>query len=214
MKKSKLAVGALLAICAMSVASCSKSDSSAAAAAVVPGDTATVNTRYVNMSKVYTNYTLAQELMAEQQRIMIDYQNQAQSRQNELQRMAQTIQQKVNNNVYLSPQSAQADEQAFYNKQQQAQQWSQQREQQIAIYINDQTMRLNDSVRNVIRDICTAHNIDAVLDDTVAYYVSPKLDITDAVIATLNERYKPATAAQAPAAPAAETPALQVPATK
>lgn len=214
MKKSKLAVGALLAICAMSVASCSKSDSSAAAAAVVPGDTATVNTRYVNMSKVYTNYTLAQELMAEQQRIMIDYQNQAQSRQNELQRMAQTIQQKVNNNVYLSPQSAQADEQAFYNKQQQAQQWSQQREQQIAIYINDQTMRLNDSVRNAIRDICTAHNIDAVLDDTVAYYVSPKLDITDAVIATLNERYKPATAAQAPAAPAAETPALQVPATK
>lgn len=214
MKKSKLAVGALLAICAMSVASCSKSDSSAAAAAVVPGDTATVNTRYVNMSKVYTNYTLAQELMAEQQRIMIDYQNQAQSRQNELQRMAQTIQQKVNNNVYLSPQSAQADEQAFYNKQQQAQQWSQQREQQIAIYINDQTMRLNDSVRNAIRDICTAHNIDAVLDDTVAYYVSPKLDITDAVIATLNERYKPATAPQAPAAPAAETPALQVPATK
>lgn len=210
MKQIKIAVGALLAVCALSMASCSKSGADSAVEAVVPGDSAAVNTRYVNMMKVYTNYTLAQELMAEQQRILLEYQNQAQARQNELQRMYQTIQQKANNNVYLSPQSAQADEQAFFTKQQQAQQWSEQREQQIAMYVSQQNERLEDSIRTVIRDICVQHSIDAVLNDTIAYYVSPKLDITDAVIASLNARYKPAAApAQAAEAPAAAAPAAK-----
>lgn len=204
MKRIKIVVGALLAICAVSMVGCSKNDSdSAAGASVVPGDSTTVNTRYVNMMRVFTNYTLAQELLAEQQRVMMEYQNQAQARQNEIQRMYQTIQQKVQNNAYLSAQTAQADEQSFYAKQQQAQQWAEQREQQIAIYMNESNMRLQDSLTNAIKAICAAHNIDAVLNDTVAFYVNPKLDITDAVIAELNNRYKPATPAAAPAEEAA-----------
>lgn len=211
MKKFKLAVAALLAVGAFAVASCSKSADSDAAAAVTPGDAETLNIRYVNMVSVLSNYTLAQELMTEQQRMLLEYQNQGQAKEAELQRFYQTIQQKAQNNVYLTPESARADEQSFYNRQAEAQRWSQQREQQIAIAMNEQRIRLNDSIRNVIRDLSVANHFDAVLDDTVAYYVNPELDVTDAVIAALNARYKgtaetaapaPAAAPAAPAAPA------------
>lgn len=197
MKKFKIAIGAVLALAAVASTGCSKGADTADVAAVVKNDSTVGGTRYVNMVRIYTNYTLAQEIMAERQRVMSEYQTQGQNREAELSRMAKNIQQKVANNVYLSQSSAQADERDFYNKQQQAQQWAAQREHQIATLMASQDTRLNDSIRSAIRDLCIAHHLDAVLVDTVAYYVNPALDITDAVIATLNQRYKPATPAKA-----------------
>ena len=114
--------------------------------------------------------------------MMLDFQNQAAAKDNQLQRLYQTIQQKINNNVYLSQQSAESDQREFLNMQNQAQQWSSQRLEEMDRYAALQTMRLNDSIRSVIRDICVANHLDAVIDDTVTYYVNPRLDITDAVI--------------------------------
>lgn len=191
MKKFTLAVATVIALGALSLASCSKSGDATATPNVAHGDSVkTESIRYFNMDLVFQNYTLAQEILAEQQRMAIEFQSQAQQRDNQLQRKAQEIQQKINNNVYLSPQSAQADEQAYYQMQTQAQQWAAERQQQIAIYQFQQNTRLNDSVRSVIKDICVANNIDAVLPDTLTFYVNPALDITDAVITMLNARYK------------------------
>ncbi len=76
MKKFKLAVAALLAVGAFAMGSCSKSADNGTAAAVTPGDAESLNIRYVNMVSVLSNYTLAQELMTEQQRMLLEYQNQ------------------------------------------------------------------------------------------------------------------------------------------
>lgn len=198
MRKFKFAVAAFMAVCALTVASCSK-DGDKATAEILPGDSAAINIRYVNMTRIGQNYTLAQELFAERQKMMLDFQNQAAAKDNQLQRLYQTIQQKINNNVYLSQQSAESDQREFLNMQNQAQQWSSQRLEEMDRYAALQTMRLNDSIRSVIRDICVANHLDAVIDDTVTYYVNPCLDITDAVIEELNRRYKPAAPAALPA---------------
>lgn len=197
MRKFKFAVAAFMAVCALTVASCSK-DGDKATAEILPGDSAAINIRYVNMTRIGQNYTLAQELFAERQKMMLDFQNQAAAKDNQLQRLYQTIQQKINNNVYLSQQSAESDQREFLNMQNQAQQWSSQRLEEMDRYAALQTMRLNDSIRSVIRDICVANHLDAVIDDTVTYYVNPRLDITDAVIEELNRRYKPAAPAALP----------------
>lgn len=198
MRKFKFAVAAFMAVCVLTVASCSK-DGDKATAEILPGDSAAINIRYVNMTRIGQNYTLAQELFAERQKMMLDFQNQAAAKDNQLQRLYQTIQQKINNNVYLSQQSAESDQREFLNMQNQAQQWSSQRLEEMDRYAALQTMRLNDSIRSVIRDICVANHLDAVIDDTVTYYVNPRLDITDAVIEELNRRYKPAAPAALPA---------------
>lgn len=198
MRKFKFAVAAFMVVCALTVASCSK-DGDKATAEILPGDSAAINIRYVNMTRIGQNYTLAQELFAERQKMMLDFQNQAAAKDNQLQRLYQTIQQKINNNVYLSQQSAESDQREFLNMQNQAQQWSSQRLEEMDRYAALQTMRLNDSIRSVIRDICVANHLDAVIDDTVTYYVNPRLDITDAVIEELNRRYKPAAPAALPA---------------
>ena len=89
---------------------------------------------------------------------------------------------------------------AYSRSEQEVQQWYNTRQMQLLQYSQSQSERLNDSIRNVVRDISLANNFDAVLNDTVAaLYVNPALDITDAVIAELNKRYTPV-AAPAPAA--------------
>lgn len=190
MKKIKIAVAAFMAVCAMTMASCSNG-SGKADAPVLQGDSAAtaLNIRYVNMNRIGQNYTLAQELFAERQKMMLDFQNQAAAKDNQLQRLYQTIQQKINNNVYLTQQSAESDQREFLNMQNQAQQWSSQRLEEMDRYAALQTQRLNDSIRSVIRDICVGNNIDAVLDDTVTYFANPRFDITDVVIEELNRRY-------------------------
>lgn len=189
MKKFTIAVAAFMAVCAMTMASCSNGSGKAEVPVLGDSTATAINIRYVNMNRIGQNYTLAQELFAERQKMMLDFQNQAAAKDNQLQRLYQTIQQKINNNVYLSQQSAESDQREFLNMQNQAQQWSSQRLEEMDRYAALQTQRLNDSIRSVIRDICVGNNIDAVLDDTVTYFANPRLDITDVVIEELNRRY-------------------------
>ena len=58
---------------------------------------------------------------------------------------------------------------------------------------------LNDSLRNFISDLSRVNGITAVLDDKVTYYIDPALDITQAVIEGLNNRYKASAPAEEPA---------------
>lgn len=207
MKKFTLAVATVLAIFGAAVSGCSKSEGSEAA--VIPGDSTAINVRYVNLTNVLNEYTLAKELMAEQQRVANEFEAQSAAKENELQRMYQSIQQKAQNRVYLTQESAAADEQRFLSMQDQARQWVAQRQQQIVYQGMQMQMRLMDSIRTVVREISVANNIDAVLEDSSTLYISPRLDISDAVIAALNARYTSSAPAAQPAQAAAPAAAAQ-----
>lgn len=79
----------------------------------------TTNIRYYNMDSVMANYELVKTFNEANLRTMTELQNAQRSREGELNRLAASIQQKMQNNGYLSEASYNADV-AELNKKQQA----------------------------------------------------------------------------------------------
>ncbi len=203
MKKVTLAVAAILAIGSYALTGCNKAEQTAQAE-VTPGDSSTLNVRYINMDSVLSNYDLAKELMAERQRVALEFQNQVNARESQLNTLGNQIQQKINQGIYLSQQSAQADQDKFNRQMNDYQTWGNKRQQEIAVIIDQQNSRLMDSVRNVVTALSLANHFDVVNEENSSIYINPELDITAAVIEALNARYKStAPAAEAPKAEAA-----------
>ncbi|MDO4319865.1 MAG: OmpH family outer membrane protein [Bacteroidales bacterium] len=200
MKKLKIAVGAFIALLAVSAASCASNDNAdkanqaPAATKAAAGDKAsiTTNIRYIDLDSVLANYTLAQELSKESQKMMLDYQNTERQKGNELQKLGNQIQQKVNNSGYLSQESYQADVNSFNQKQNEAQNYLAAQQNRISTYMAAQQTRLNDSIQNFIKDYNATHNYDAILYREAGVFFNPALNITDEVVKGLNDRYTPA----------------------
>lgn len=208
MKKSAFAVSAL--ILAMSAMSCSdnSTNDSAKDADKAKKETAkatsdkfepTTNIRYYNMDSVMNNYEMVKTFNEVNLRTMTELQNAEQSRGNEIQRMANSIQQKVQSNGYLSEASYNADMTALNQKQQQAQNYLgslQAKAQQEAMR---QQQVFLDSLNNFLTDYNRTRHYDAILIYSPGEIFNPALDITDEVLAGLNARYKKAVAAKADA---------------
>ena len=208
MKKSAFAVSAL--ILAMSAMSCSdnSTNDSAKDADKAKKETAkatsnkfepTTNIRYYNMDSVMNNYEMVKTFNEVNLRTMTELQNAEQSRGNEIQRMANSIQQKVQSNGYLSEASYNADMTALNQKQQQAQNYLgslQAKAQQEAMR---QQQVFLDSLNNFLADYNRTRHYDAILIYSPGEIFNPALDITDEVLAGLNARYKKAAAAKADA---------------
>lgn len=208
MKKSAFAVSAL--ILAMSAMSCSdnSTNDSAKDADKAKKETAkatsdkfepTTNIRYYNMDSVINNYEMVKTFNEVNLRTMTELQNAEQSRGNEIQRMANSIQQKVQSNGYLSEASYNADMTALNQKQQQAQNYLgslQAKAQQEAMR---QQQVFLDSLNNFLADYNRTRHYDAILIYSPGEIFNPALDITDEVLAGLNARYKKAAAAKADA---------------
>ncbi len=197
MKKLQIAAVALMAM-SMSLVSCSDKEN-ATPTAELSAETPALNIRYINVDTVLANYTLAKEFLAERQRVLIEYQTLENSKGNELQQEQNRIAQKYQSGGYLSEQSLQSDQQKLEQRANQTRNLLAQRQAKISQVMATQDSILNDSLRNFIRDLSRVNGITAVLDDKVTYYIDPALDITQAVIEGLNNRYKPAAPAAEPA---------------
>ena len=197
MKKLQIAAVALMAM-SMSLVSCSDKEN-ATPTAELSAETPALNIRYINVDTVLANYTLAKEFLAERQRVLIEYQTLENSKGNELQQEQNRIAQKYQSGGYLSEQSLQSDQQKLEQRANQTRNLLAQRQAKISQVMATQDSILNDSLRNFIRDLSRVNGITAVLDDKVTYYIDPALDITQAVIEGLNNRYKPAAPAADPA---------------
>ncbi len=160
---------------------------------VAQGDAfaSTTNIRYIDLDSVLANYTLSQELSKESQKMMLDYQNVERAKGNELQKMGNQIQQKVNSSGYLSQESYQADVNNFNKKQNEAQNYLAAQQNRISNYMGEQQQRLTDSIQNFIKDYNASHHYDAILYREAGVYFNPALNITEEVIAGLNARYTP-----------------------
>ncbi|MCM1036211.1 MAG: OmpH family outer membrane protein [Bacteroides sp.] len=204
MKKVFIAAASLL-IASCLVTACSDSADKAAdkapaaaqakpAPAPKPGDAfaPTTNIRYIDLDSVLANYTLAQELSKASQKMMLDYQNLERQKGNELQRMGNQIQQKVNSSGYLSQESYQADVNNFNQKQNEAQTYLAGQQNKISTYMAQQQARLNDSIQAFVKDYNASRHYDAILFKEAGVYFNPALNITDEVVAGLNARYTPA----------------------
>ncbi|MDE6136712.1 MAG: OmpH family outer membrane protein [Muribaculaceae bacterium] len=196
MKKLAIAVRLFAVALAIGATACSQADKNADATAAAPAaaaaDDATTGggIRYLNLDTVFANYTLAQEISKEGQKLMLDYQNLERQKQGELQRLGSSIEQKRNSNGYLSQESFDADVNNFNKKQNEAANVLGARQNSISAKMAERQKVLQDSLDNFLRDFNATRHYDAILLRESGVYFNPALDITQEVIAGLNARYK------------------------
>lgn len=157
----------------------------------------TTNIRYYNMDSVMANYELVKTFNEANLRTMTELQNAQRSREGELNRLAASIQQKMQNNGYLSEASYNADVAELNKKQQAAQNYLgslQQRAQEDALRQQEEFI---DSLNNFLAEYNKTRHYDAILLYAPGVLFNPALDITNDIIEGLNAKYKKANPAKA-----------------
>lgn len=157
----------------------------------------TTNIRYYNMDSVMANYELVKTFNEANLRTMTELQNAQRSREGELNRLAASIQQKMQNNGYLSEASYNADVAELNKKQQAAQNYLgslQQRAQEDALRQQEEFI---DSLNNFLAEYNKTLHYDAILLYAPGELFNPALDITNDIIEGLNAKYKKANPAKA-----------------
>ena len=196
MKKTAFAAKALIVLIAAGMISCSQSagnDSAVAASdsTSTNAQAASLNIRYVDLDSVMASYTLSKELDEQGRKLMLDYQRMENQKTNEIQNLAAQIEQKRNNNGYLTQESFDADVNNVNRKQNEAANILRAHQEKIQKQIAEFNLQLADSVQNFIKDYNATRNYDAILLRSAGLYYNPDLDITGEIIEGLNSRYTP-----------------------
>ena len=197
MKKLSLTVKAFFSLSLVALAaSCSDKAGAPDTATATPAQpeaaqAVVTNIRYIDADSVMREYKLAQQLLEEQQREVNRLQQWHESKQRELQNMANNIGQKQQNNIYLSQASMDADVQNFQKKGQEAENYLNTQQQRLAQADLAIRARLSDSINNFVRDYNATRGYDAILLREAGVYFNPALDITAEIIEGLNARLQP-----------------------
>lgn len=192
MKKLSLTVKTIMA-CAViaAAASCSKQENATPAPAAdseAPAAPA-LKIAYIDADSIMSSYTLAKEIAEEGQRLMNNYNRQEQSKQQEIQNFGNNIEQKRQNNVYLSEASFQADIEKLQKMQNDAARHLTSQQTKIQNTIAQAQVRLNDSIMNAVKAYNATKGYDAILLRESGVYFNPELNVTADIIEVLNSRY-------------------------
>ncbi len=190
MKKLALSAKVMMLMMAFVAASCANNEKATSTTTVDDTTAKTaVNIRYIDADSIAAHYNLAKDFNEAQLRSISKIDNAQRSRGAELQKLANSIQQKMNNNGYLSQASYEEDMKNLNKKQSDAENYiaSLQREAQQEMV--QQQMQLTDSIESFIKQYNADKKYDAILYKAAGVYFNPDLDITDEVIKGLNARY-------------------------
>lgn len=196
MKKTSFAAKSLIALLAAGMISCAGNTNETATTSVPQSSNGSesaapaLSIRYVDIDSVMATYTLSKELDEQGRKLMLDYQRMENQKTNELQNLAAQIEQKRNNNGYLSQESFDADVQNVQRKQNEASKILGAHQEKIQNQIAEFNRQLSDSIQNFIKDYNATRHYDAILYRASGLYFNPALDITGEIIEGLNARYK------------------------
>ena len=192
MKKLSLTVKTIMACAVLAAAaSCSKQEAATATPATDSEATAApaLKIAYIDADSIMSAYTLAKEIAEEGQRLMNNYNRQEQSKQQEIQKFGNNIEQKRQNNVYLSEASFQADVEKLQKMQNDAARHLTNQQNQIQNTIAQAQARLNDSIMNAVNAYNATKGYDAILLRESGVYFNPELNVTADIIEVHNSRY-------------------------
>lgn len=147
------------------------------------------NYRYVDLDTVLSRYNLAKDYNEEMIRMQANMENEVKRHESSLQSFATSIQQKMQNNGYLSEESYKADQQKYNNMQTTAQRSVASLQSNFENAAMSAQKSVNDSIEAFIKDYNAKHGYDAILFKAATLYINPALDITDEVVEGLNARY-------------------------
>lgn len=147
------------------------------------------NYRYVDLDTILSKYNLAKDYNEEMMRMQTNADNAMKRHENNLQSMATSMQNKQQNNGYLTRESFDQDQQRFAAAQQQAQREAQSLQGNMEKAAMNAQKAVNDSIQAFIKTYNEAHGYDAIFFKAATLYINPALDITDEVVEGLNARY-------------------------
>jgi outer membrane protein len=208
---SKLAVFA--AIMLMAATSCNDKPAEAPKAA---NGTAVENLkiRYIDEDSIMANYNLAKDINEAMLRRQNQYDAAQKQRGNEINKFGNAMQQKYQNNQYLTEEAFNADQAKLQKMQADAENYLSGLQESIANELNQSQIQLLDSIDNFMKEYAKKKGFDMVLRKSATLYIDEKYDVTKEVIEGLNKRYNkvggkstaaPVKPEAAPAKPAATT---------
>ena len=147
------------------------------------------NYRYVDGDSVLAAYILAKDYNEEMLRMQTNFENTARQRESAIQSEMNKMQQKMQNNGYLTEDSYRQDEQKLTKMQTNAQNEIAKLQNNILNAQMEAQKTVNDSISSFIKEYNKKYGYDAILLKGATLYIDPRLDITDDVIKGLNARY-------------------------
>lgn len=180
-----LAIGSSLASCGGS----NEEKASSAKKAAVADSLSLPNYRYVDIDTLLTKYILAKDYNEEMIRMQENLESETKRHQTSLQSLASQIQNKVQNNSYLSQESFDTDQQKLASMQNNAERSVGMMQQKYAEAAAKAQQAVNDSVNAFIEEYNKKHGYDAIFNKAAALHFNPALDITDEIVEGLNARY-------------------------
>lgn len=193
MKRTHLTLAVVIAVFSIFATACGSSESAdkgtPAKAKTAKNDANLPNYRYVDLDSVLSKYNLAKDYNEEMLRMQTSMESAAKRHESKIQGFAQTMQNKMQNNGYLSEASYKQDQQTIANMQNEAQR------NMASLQSNYETAAMQaqksviDSITAFIKDYNKTRGYDAIFQKASALYINPDLDITDEVVEGLNARY-------------------------
>ena len=202
---TKLALFA--AVMVMAAASCNDKP----AEAPKPAEGAAIETlkiRYIDEDSIMANYNLAKDINEAMLRRQNQYDAAQKQRASDINKFGNAMQQKYQNNQYLTEEAFNADQAKLQKMQADAENYLAGLQQSIANELNQSQIQLLDSIDNFMKEYAKKKGFDMVLRKSATLYIDEKYDVTEEVIDGLNKRYNKvggsvsAAPAKADAAPA------------
>lgn len=198
------AAALLLALGVTSLTACGKGDKddkkedslkNVAGAHLGDGHQTTSNIRYIDVDTLVKYCKFIETNLTQRQEIQYNLDQRGSQYESDLQKKAAVIQQKAQNNGYLSEASFRADEQELYKAQQSARVKMNELAKEADNSVNKLTKQLNEELQAYIVEYNKDKKYDAILYYSSSFpggsglYFNPALDITKEVIDGLNARY-------------------------
>ena len=193
---TKLAVFA--AVLMMAATSCN--DKPAEAPKAAPGAAVeNLKIRYIDEDSIMANYNLAKDINEAMLRRQNQFDAAQKQRANEISKFGNAMQQKYQNNQYLTEEAFNADQAKLQKMQADAENYLASLQQSIQNELNQSQIQLLDSIDNFMKDYAKKKGFDMVLRKSATLFIDEKYDVTKEVIEGLNKRYNKVGGKVAPA---------------
>lgn len=147
------------------------------------------NYRYVDLDSVLAKYNLAKDYNEEMMRMQASMESTMKKHETRIQSLATTMQNKMNNNGYLTQESYELDQRNMASMQNEAQKQAATLQNTFEQQALQAQKNVNDSINAFIADYNKSRGYDAILFKAATLYINPELDITAEVVEGLNARY-------------------------
>ena len=147
------------------------------------------NYRYVDLDTVLAKYALAKDYNEEMMRMQSSMESTMRTHEKRLQSQAAVMQNKMNNNGYLTRESYEQDQSSLNSMQAEAQKQAATLQSNFEQQALQAQKNVNDSINAFIEEYNKSRGYDAIFFKAATLYINPALNVTDEVVEGLNARY-------------------------